>query len=93
VRIRPAVFTAALLAVLAAACANPGYDSSTSHDDLVKAGLTDAQATCVTRAMDRQFRARRLDAHSTPTETEHSKMAAILEQCHVDVTKAGDPSS
>jgi hypothetical protein len=93
VRSRPALVIAAVLTVLGAACANPGYDTSTTRDDLVQAGLSDTQATCVTRAMERQFRARRLDAHATPTRAERTKMAAIFDACHVDLTKDGAPSS
>ena len=35
-----------LALVCAAGCANPEYDAGAAHDELVRAGLTEEQASC-----------------------------------------------
>jgi hypothetical protein len=76
--------TAVLLIGAVTACANPTYDDTSARADLVAAGLTEQQARCVTRELDKRV-GRRLDAHATPTSRERAKMADILDDCGVDV--------
>jgi hypothetical protein len=87
VHIRSAAIGAVALVVLGAACANPDYDPDAKRAELVAAGLTEQQARCVTNSMARVIVPDRLDAHAPATETEHEKMAAILEACQVDVSR------
>jgi hypothetical protein len=84
---RSAIVGAVALIVLGAACANPDYDADAKRAELVAAGLTEQQARCVTNGLAREIRARRLDAHSPATETEHAKTAAILDECHVGASR------
>ena len=93
-KIRPVFVAAALLVgVAGTACANPGYDGSSTRRELVDAGLTPTQATCVVGAMERRFGAQRLDAHDVLKASERERFAAILEACDVGVTKDGAASS
>ena len=93
-KIRPAVAAAAVLLVgLGAACANPGYDPGSTRRELIDAGLSQTQAACVVRAMDRRFGEQRLNAHDILKASERERFAAILDLCDVDVTKDGAASS
>ena len=93
-KIRPAVVAAAvLLGGLGTACANPGYDAGSTRRELVDAGLSQTQAACVVRAMNRRFAEQRLNAHDVLTATERDRFAAILDTCHVDLTKDAAASS
>jgi hypothetical protein len=88
VRVRSAAAAVAVaFAVLGSACANPDYDPNAKRAELVAAGLTEQQARCVTSSMAREIGIRRLDAHAPATKSEHANMAAILDECHVDVSR------
>jgi hypothetical protein len=94
VKIRPVVMAVAVfVGGLGTACANPGYDAGSTRRDLVDAGLTQTQAACVVQAMNRRFGEQRLNAHDVLKATERARFAAILDTCHVDVTKDGAASS
>ena len=85
---------AAILVFGAAACANPDYDPDATERDLVEAGLTDRQASCVVRGMNEEFGERRLQAHDLARESEHDRfLADVLDGCGVDVTSDAAPSS
>jgi hypothetical protein len=87
VRIRRAlVIVIAALLVGTAGCANPSYDEDAKRAELIRAGLTDAQAQCVTSEMAKEFEPPRLDAHAPATESEHAKMVAILDECDVNLS-------
>ncbi len=93
-KIRPAFVAAVvLLGGLGTACANPGYDPGSTRRELVDAGLSQTQAGCVVRAMDRRFGEQRLNAHDILKPSEHERFAVILDTCHVDVAKDGAGSS
>jgi hypothetical protein len=94
VKIRPAVVAAAVfLGGLGTACANPGYDSGSTRRELVDAGLSQTQAACVVRAMDRRFGEQRLNAHDVLKASERDRFATILDTCNVDIAKDGAGSS
>jgi hypothetical protein len=92
VRVGPALVTAVLLIGAGTACANPTYDDTSAREKLVAAGLSDQQARCVTRGLDKKV-GRRLVAHAKPTHEEREKTAAVLTACGVDVTRPSDRSS
>jgi hypothetical protein len=81
-----------LLIGAGAACANPSYDDASAREKLVAAGLTEQQARCVTRGLDKKI-GRRLAAHAKPTQKERAKTDAVLKACNVDVTRASSRSS
>jgi hypothetical protein len=82
-----------LAIVCAAGCANPEYDAGAAHDELVRAGLTEEQASCVTDGLRTSFFDRRLRAHAEPTEREVEKMLGVLEECEVEGATDADRSS
>ena len=81
-RVRMLVAGVGLFAL--AACANPSYEPSSARADLEAAGLTDAQAECVTRGLDETFTERRLDSREKPSAREQERFAEILDECGVD---------
>jgi hypothetical protein len=84
VKWRAGFVTAALVVGLStAACANPTYDSGSTHRQLVAAGLTDKQASCVVEGMNRRFPNRTLNAHATVTRSQRKAFAKILTGCGV----------
>jgi hypothetical protein len=90
---RPAVVTVTIGALLLFGCANPGYGSDNTRNNLEQAGLTDEQARCVTRALETKIGIKRLETHSEPTETEFQKALDALDDCGVSVSSDGAGSS
>ena len=78
-RFRMAAAAAGL--VVLAACANPSYDESSTRDELVDAGFTEEQATCVTDGMARRFAERRLDSRETASTREKEAFDEIVAEC------------
>jgi hypothetical protein len=83
----------AIGALLLFGCANPGYGSSTTRDNLTQAGLTDEQAGCVTRGLEDKIGIKRLETHATPTETEFQDAREVLDACKLPVSSDGAGSS
>lgn len=74
-------------------CANPGYGSSTTRDNLTQAGLTDEQASCVTRGLETKIGIKRLETHAAATETEFEEAREVLDACKVAISSDGAGSS
>ena len=74
-------------------CANPGYGSASTRTNLEHAGLTDEQAQCVTRGLERKIGIKRLETHSEPTATEFQRALEVLDDCNVDVSPGAAGSS
>jgi hypothetical protein len=83
----------AIGALLLVGCANPGYGSGTTRDNLTQAGLTDEQAGCVTRGLETKIGIKRLETHAAATETEFQKAREVLDACKVPVSSDGAGSS
>ena len=92
-RFRPALLVVVLASLLAFGCANPGYDTDATQDDLVRAGLTAEQARCVTRGLEGSIGSRRLDTNAVPDETEFQAALEVLADCNVDVSSDAAGSS
>lgn len=75
------VATVLAAAALLGACAQQSYDSRRTVSDLVDAGLTRAQATCVVRGMNERISVERLGAREEPGDDERARFAAILDGC------------
>jgi len=82
------VIAAVVVGLSTAACANPTYDSGDTHRQLVAAGLTEKQASCVVEGMNRRFGDRTLSAHATVRRSQRKAFAEILTGCGV-TPKAG----
>jgi hypothetical protein len=76
-----------LSGLLAAACANPGYDSDEYRSELVEAGLTREEADCVADGLERTFGDQRLNSRNEVTEEEYAEMVEILDRCGVEVSE------
>lgn len=83
----------AIGALLLFGCANPGYGSSTTRDNLTQAGLTDEQAGCVTRGLETKIGIKRLETHAAATETEFEEAREVLDACKVAISSDGAGSS
>lgn len=70
-----------LAAGLLGACSQESYDSTRTVGDLVDAGLTRGQATCVVREMNEQITVERLGAREEPGTDEREMFAAIFDAC------------
>jgi len=70
-------------AVLLASCASTGYDPGRVQSELRRAGLTDAQARCVTNAMEKAFDPRELSTYSDPTAQELATTRGLSTKCGV----------
>jgi hypothetical protein len=87
VRRRFAVIVVALAASLSA-CAQPGYSARKLERQLVSAGLSDAEARCVTRTLENTYDEGQLGSRSEPTQREFDKTRSILvETCKIDPKK------
>jgi hypothetical protein len=93
VRFRRALVSVAIGALLLFGCANPGYGSNKTRDNLEQAGLTDEQARCVTRGLEKKISIKRLETHAVPTETEFQEALEVLDACGVSVSSDGAGSS
>ena len=60
-------------ALLLFGCANPGYGSDSTRANLEHAGLTDEQARCVARGLERKFGIKRLERTPSRTATEFQR--------------------
>jgi len=80
------VFLAALVCVALGACGESGYDARKLQSELRRAGVTAAQARCVTDALANRFDANRLGAHSEPTLLELKRTRAVLTKCGIRTT-------
>jgi hypothetical protein len=69
--------------LLLASCASPGYNPPRVQSELRRAGLTDAQARCVTNAMEKAFDGRELSTYSDPTAQEFATTRVLLTKCGV----------
>jgi hypothetical protein len=76
-RVAALVVAAALLG----ACAQESYDARRTVGDLVDAGLTREEATCVVREMNERISIERLGAREEPGDDEREKFGAILDDC------------
>jgi hypothetical protein len=86
--VRPAVVVAVAAGVAAlAGCAVPGYDASKLQGELRRAGLTAAQAKCVTDGMEAKFDLREMASHSDPTSEQLAKAHDVLVACKVNLSK------
>jgi hypothetical protein len=83
---------AAGLGVALAGCANPGYDRADTRRELRESGLTDEQAQCIARGLERRVGIRALNSHRSPTETELERAVEVFQDCGVDVTDAAGSS-
>ena len=92
-RFRPALVSVAIGALLLFGCANPGYGSDTTRDNLEQSGLTDEQARCVTRGLEQKIGIKRLETHADPTDTEYQEALEVLDDCKVPVSSDGAGSS
>jgi hypothetical protein len=68
-------------AVTCAGCAQSGYDPNKLQRELVRAGLTQDQAECVTDRMQGTFDINQLGSHSEPTQKELDTTHQIIEGC------------
>jgi hypothetical protein len=76
-----------VMAALLASCAQPGYDQAQIQRKLVKAGLTQTQARCVTDGLDNAFPdPNQLVARSAPNVQQEQATAAVLKKCGVNVS-------
>ena len=75
---------AALLVVVLAACASPGYNANKLERQLTDAGLSSAQAGCVTDALEDTYDRGQLGSRSDPTLRELRKTRTLLLSCDVD---------
>ncbi len=82
------MIAAVVVGLSTAACANPTYDAGDTHRQLVQAGLTDKQASCVVEGMGRVFGDRTLNAHAAVRRAQRKAFAGILKDC--DVTPKAD---
>lgn len=74
-------------ALLLASCAQPGYDPSALQRKLVKTGVTQQQAKCITDGLDAAFPdPNELVTRSAPTVQEEQTTAAIIKKCGVRVS-------
>ena len=80
------VLVAALACIALGACAQSGYDASKLQSELRHAGATDAQARCVTDALENTFDPNRLGAHSEPTLAELMRTHDVLTKCGIRTT-------
>ena len=87
------MIVAVVVSLSTAACANPTYDSGDTHRQLVGAGLTEKQASCVVEGMNRSFGDRTLNAHATVRRTQRKTFAKILKDCGVTPKADATPSS
>jgi hypothetical protein len=71
----------AVVALVLAGCAAPGYNPTGLEAELVRVGATPAQAQCVTRGLTDKFLQSDLGSHSAPSEKELVKTRAIFEKC------------
>ena len=76
-----------LIALVASGCAAGGYNTSSLHDRLVRAGLPSAEATCVVNAMVDKFGHDQLNARVAPIAAEVEAQRVILRTCHRKNTK------
>jgi hypothetical protein len=68
-------------AVVGAGCAQSGYDPNKLQRELVRAGLTQQQAQCVTDGMQGTFDIDQLGSHSEPTQQQLDTTRNIVEGC------------
>jgi hypothetical protein len=73
----------ATLGVAIAGCAQSGYDASKLQRELRQAGVTPAQAACVTDAFENDFDINQLASHSDPTADQEAETRATLAKCGV----------
>lgn len=74
-------------AALLASCASPGYSPTKLERQLVDAGLSSTQATCVTNALEDTYDRGQLGSRSEPTVRELQKTRTLLIGCDVDPAK------
>ena len=67
--------------LLATACAGEGYRASNVQRELVKAGLTARQASCVTDRLEDKYDPRQLGSYSSPTQQEINTTTAAIAAC------------
>jgi hypothetical protein len=70
-------------AVALGACAQSGYDATKLQSQLEHAGVSAAQARCVTDKMENTFDVNQLASHSEPTAQEEATTRAVLRACGV----------
>jgi hypothetical protein len=73
-------------ALLLSACAQSGYSASKLQRELQRAGLTAAQATCVTTELENSIDPNKLGSYSDPNPTEVNEARAALKKCDVKQT-------
>jgi hypothetical protein len=69
--------------VVLGGCAQSGFDTQKLDRELQRAGVTSAQAQCVTDGLGRIFDVQQLGSHSDPTERERQRTRELLSQCGV----------
>ncbi|HVJ96095.1 MAG TPA: hypothetical protein VNC41_04620, partial [Acidimicrobiia bacterium] len=84
---RPRIVMAVAAAALLASCASPGYNARKLEKQLVDAGLSTTQATCVTNALENTYDQGQLGSRSEPTLRELQKTRTLLLACDVDPDK------
>ena len=84
---RPRIVMAVAAAALLASCASPGYNARKLEKQLVDAGLSTTQATCVTNALENTYDQGQLGSRSEPTLRELQKTRTLLFACDVDPDK------
>ena len=75
-----------LIGALTAGCAAGGYDAGSLRNQLEKAGLRPAQASCLLDRMVGRFGDNELNAHVVPIAAEISVERELLRRCGVVVT-------
>jgi len=83
VRLVPVAFLALATSAALGGCAQSGYDTQRLERELQRAGVSPAQAQCVTSGLERTFDVQQLASHSDPTERERQRARELLAQCGV----------
>jgi hypothetical protein len=69
---------------LLASCAQPGYDQAQLQRKLVRSGVTQSQAKCITDGLDNAFPdPNELVARSAPNAQQERTTTAIIKKCGV----------
>ena len=65
------------------ACAQPGYSASKLQRELVRAGVSEEQAKCVTAKFEEHFDLNSLASHSDPAPGDDQLATQLLRECGV----------
>jgi hypothetical protein len=75
---------AVVLVAVLASCASPGYNANKLERQLIDAGLSSAQASCVTNALEDTYDRGQLGSRSDPTLRELQKTRTLLLGCDIE---------